>query len=167
MVARIARFCYSIWDGIKSFFKGMVNAAKKVWNSSPVLAARSIIRDTFRLIHKNFVPIGIGVLICYFFPLLGCAVASIPVCNWISKRFNLSPVTTLAIGFGVMSTLHWIFSFSPIIIYTLAIYAVWTDYDALWAEYERRKKQALDFIAQQRAKLETSHVVSITVPYSV
>lgn len=66
-----------------------------------------------------------------------------------------------------MSTLHWIFSFSPIIIYTLAIYAVWTDYDALWAEYERRKKQALDFIAQQRAKLETSHVVSITVPSSV
>ena len=118
MVARIARFCYSIWDGIKSFFKGMVNAAKKVWNSSPVLAARSIIRDTFRTIHKNFVPIGIGVLICYFFPLLGCAVASIPVCNWIANRFNLSPVTTLAIGFGVMSTLHWIFSFSPIIIYT-------------------------------------------------
>ena len=171
MIARIARFCCSLWDGIKSFFKGMVNAAKKTWNSSPVLAARSIIRDTFRTIHKNFVPIGIGVLICYFFPLLGCAVASIPVCNWIANRFNLSPVTTLAIGFGVMSTLHWIFSFSPIIIYTAAIYAVWTDYDDLWKEYKRRKKQALDFIGKQRAKLtacqEKDDVVAITVPSAV
>lgn len=126
------RLIQKVWELMKRIKELFRKAKALIMRALGIKEGTS--KKLWKIALKYSVPAGIGVAVCYYAPLFGCALASVPMARWIKRKLQLEGAAlSIVVQLATILCLDWLWLTSPLLIYFLAIRGIIGDWDA-WCE---------------------------------